>query len=97
MTKRRFMAKERYQILEEARQPGTSVAEICRRYQISTGLYYSWEKAAKQGVLEALNGKRRQNRESREIEKLQEKITSLRTVISEITEENLSLKKTLGG
>ena len=37
MAKRKFTAEEKFKILEEARQPGASVAEVCRRYQIVNG------------------------------------------------------------
>lgn len=96
MAKRKFTAEEKFKILEEARQPGASVAEVCRRYQIVSSLFYKWESEARKGALEALNNKkRRANGKDRET-KLEDKINRMRAVISEITEENLHLKKTLG-
>lgn len=97
MTKRQFKAEEKYRILEEARQPGASVAEVCRRHQIASSLFYKWESEARQGALAALNNKKRQgaNGKSREAE-LEAKLSRMRAVISEITEENLELKKSLG-
>lgn len=59
MTKRKFTAEEKFKILEEARQPGASVAEVCRRNQIASSLFYKWESEAKKGALEALNNKKR--------------------------------------
>lgn len=97
MEKRRFSSEEKFQILEEGRAPGASIAEVCRRHQISTTLFYLWEKQAKKAALEVLrgngNGRKRNIRE----ERLQEKIQKLNAVISEITEENLTLKKRLVG
>ena len=96
MANRKFTAEEKFKILEEARQPGASVAEVCRRYQIVSSLFYKWESEARKGALEALNNKKRQaNGKDRET-KLEDKINRMRAVISEITEENLHLKKTLG-
>ena len=96
MAKRKFTAEEKFKILEEARQPGASVAEVCRRYQIVSSLFYKWESEARKGALQALNNKkRRTNGKDRET-KLEDKINRMRAVISEITEENLYLKKTLG-
>jgi len=96
MAKRQFTAEEKFKILEEARQPGASVAEVCRRYQIVSSLFYKWESEARKGALEALNSKkRRANGKNRETE-LEDKINRMRAVISKITEENLHLKKTLG-
>ena len=96
MVKRQFTAEEKFRILEEARQSGTSVAEVCRRHQISSGLFYKWEGDARRGALEALSGKRGKSKAEGREQQLQEKISRLRAVISEITEENLGLKKTLG-
>jgi transposase-like protein len=50
MGKRRFSPEEKYRILEKGRAPGASVAEVCRRYQISSTLFYLWEKQTKQGI-----------------------------------------------
>jgi len=38
MNKRQFSKEEKYRILEEGRQSGAVVAEVCRRHQISSGL-----------------------------------------------------------
>jgi len=95
MEKRRFSAEEKYQILEEARAPGASIAEVCRRHQISTTLYYYWEKQARKASLEALKGKGNGRKRNNKEEQLKTKIQRLRSVISEITEENLTLKKRL--
>jgi len=96
MDKRKFSGEEKYRILEEGRQTGASVAEVCRRHQISASLYYKWEREAKQGALEALSSKRGKLKGEGRERQLEEKISRLRAVISEITEENLGLKKTLG-
>ena len=96
MGTRHLTAEEKYKILEEAHQPGATVAEVCRRYQISGSVFYTWERETKQAALEALSGNKHRKTGITEEERLREKIIHLRTVISEITEENLALKKTLG-
>jgi transposase len=96
MAKRHFSPEEKYRILEEGRQPGGSIAEVCRRYQVSSSLFYKWEAEARRGALAALAGKKGKGKADNEKQHLQEKISRLRAVISEITEENLGLKKTLG-
>ena len=40
------------EVLEEGRQMGASVSEVCRRRGISTAQYYQWEKQARDAVLE---------------------------------------------
>lgn len=42
--RRRFTAKEKLAILEEGRQTGASISEVCRRHGIPSGQYYQWEK-----------------------------------------------------
>jgi len=42
--RRRWSDEERLQILAEAFSPGTKVADVCRRYDISTGLIYTWRR-----------------------------------------------------
>jgi len=42
--RRRWSDDERSQILVEAFSPGTRVAEVARRHDISTGLIYTWRR-----------------------------------------------------
>lgn len=56
---RHWIAEEKLRIIEEARQTPPSVSEVCRRHGVAPGQFYTWEKQARQGTLEALrNGKR---------------------------------------
>lgn len=43
--KRKISAQEKLRILEEVRQPNTTIAEVCRRHQISPAQFYAWAKA----------------------------------------------------
>jgi len=95
--KRKISAQQKLQILEEARQPNTTIAEVCRRHQISPAQFYAWEKAARQGALQALTPRKPgQDRSQQREQWLREKIQRLQATISEITAENLDLKKTFG-
>ena len=91
---RHFTASEKLAILQEGRQAGTTVSEVCRRHQIAATQYYEWERRAKQGALEALaakarNGKPRPSRE----QELETENARLREVVLALTSENVSLKK----
>lgn len=92
---RRFTVEEKLRILEEARQPETTVAEVCRRHGIDGTTFYRWEKRAKEGMREALSGRRRRNgrAQDREIERLRRELEQKRRVIAEVVEENLELKR----
>ncbi len=84
-------------MLEEARQPGTTVAEVLRRHGIDGTTFYRWERQAKEGMREALAGRtRKRGREAeREVARLEAELETKRRIIAEVVEENLGLKKKL--
>lgn len=94
--KRRYTVAQKLEMLEEARAPGATVAEVCRRHGIDGTTFYRWEKQAKEGMREALNGKSRdRGSKDREIERLKTELRKKREIIAEVVEENLELKKGL--
>jgi transposase len=95
--KRQFTVEQKLKILEEARQPNTTVAEVCRRHGIDGTTYYRWEKQAKEGMRVALSGQRRARpgAQEREIERLMDELDRKSRIIAEVVEENLALKKGL--
>jgi transposase len=46
--RRRWSAEERFQILTEVFSPGGCVSEVARRYDVSTGLIYTWRRKLRQ-------------------------------------------------
>lgn len=94
--RRRFTVEEKLKILEEARQPNTTVAEVLRRHGLDAATYYRWERLAKAGMREALADRpRRGAGAAREVERLQTELEQKRRIIAEVVEENLELKKGL--
>jgi transposase-like protein len=69
---RAYTTDQKLRILEEARQPGTTVAEVLRRHQLDPTTFYRWERQAKDAVREALGGtpKRDAGAKDREIERV---------------------------
>jgi transposase-like protein len=94
-TRKRWALEQKLKVLKEARLSGASIAEVCRRHQITTSQYYQWEKIAEEGSRQALGGEHKQKPSQRE-ERLQRENERLRSVVLEITAENLDLKKSLG-
>lgn len=94
---RSFTVEEKLRILEEARQPNTTVAEVLRRHQIDATTFYRWEKQAKEGMREALSGRVGRNAKAadHEVERLKAELEKKRRIIAEVVEENLELKKGL--
>ena len=81
--------------MDERRQSGAAIGEVCRRHQIHPTQFYCWERFARQGALEALrNGARRTKGDKRE-KWLVNEVNRLRAVVAELTVENLTLKRTI--
>jgi len=94
--KREFTAEEKLQILEEARQPNTTVAEVLRRHRVDPSTFYRWEQQVKEAAREALGRDRRRpesEANEREIERLRAEVAKKSWIIAEVIEENLDLKK----
>ena len=93
---RRFTVEEKLRVLEEARQPDTTVAEVLRRQGLDAATFYRWERMAKAGMREALAERpRKGNGAAREVERLREQLDQKRRIIAEVVEENLELKRGL--
>jgi transposase len=93
--RRRWSAEEKLRILEEARQADQTVSAVCRHYQIAPGQFYVWEKQARQGALEGLRNGQRGRKRADPSQRLQAEIERLRAVVTELSAENLQLKKGL--
>jgi transposase len=95
-TRRRLSADAKLKILEEARQPNTTVAEVLRRHQLDATTFYRWEREAKAGMLAALGEKpKTSDALARENERLRAELDKKSRIIAEVVEENLALKKGL--
>lgn len=91
--RRKFTARQQVQVVLEGLGTDTSVAEVCRRYGISTGLYYRWRDQLFENA-DRLFEKKGQGSEA--VQELEVENRRLKDVIAEITAENLDLKKTPG-
>jgi transposase len=90
---RHWTAEQKLQIIEEGRQTGQMVSEVCRRHQIAPRLFYLWEKQARAGAMQALRSRRPGRRPSDATTVLQSEIERLRLVVVELSSENLALKR----
>jgi transposase len=92
-SRRRWSAEEKLAILEEARQSGQSISEVCRRHQVAAGQYYAWERQARHGALHALSNSKPGRQTADVSEALVQQIQRLQSVVAELSSENLDLKK----
>src|SRR5262249_6561573 len=49
--RRRWSLEEKLRIVAKTELPGTGIAEIARRYEISRGLLWNWRSQVRRGVL----------------------------------------------
>src|SRR5438445_3499218 len=91
--RRRWAAEDKQRILAEARQPGHGIRETCRRHRIATSQFYDWERRASQASLEGLHDRRRSRTAASRAVELQAEIERLRTMVVELSAENLRFKK----
>ena len=92
--RRTFTAETKLQILKEGRQTNLSISQVCDQYQISSTLFYQWERIAERAARTALQGRPRGRKKLRPSEEaLLAEVQRLREVIADLSSENLQLKK----
>ncbi len=91
--RRTFTARQRLQIVLEGMQTDTTVADVCRRHEINSTMYYRWRDQLYENA-ERLFEKRGQGEER--VTALEQGNRRLKEVIAEITTENLDRKRTPG-
>jgi len=92
-TRRQWSASEKMRIVLAGMEPGVEISELCRQEGINPTQYYSWKKQLIRSADAVFgNGKSKRERlveeDPREIE-----LRRMKSVIAEITAENLELKK----
>jgi transposase-like protein len=96
-TRKKYSAERKFRIVKEKLTTDQSVSEICRKYGISSGLYYKWQEqflaSAKEGLERGGGGPGKA--ELRKIEQQERELSRMKSVIAEITSENIDLKKNL--
>ena len=94
-TRRQWTPEEKLQIVREARRADQTVSDVCRRHSIAVGQFYLWEKQATQGALDALRQAKRGRKPPSLDTALQTEVQRLRVVVTELSVENLQLKRGL--
>jgi len=92
-TRRQWTPDEKLQIVREARQADQTVSDVCRRHGIAVGQFYLWEKQTTQGALDALRQAKRGRKPTSVDAALHSEVQRLRVVVTELSVENLQLKK----
>jgi transposase-like protein len=97
-TRRQFSLEQKYKIIKEALTTDSSVSEICKKYQISTSVYYHWQEIFLTSAIEGFDRKKKglKASEQRELDHLKHDNQRLKNVIAEVTSECIDLKKRTG-
>jgi transposase len=92
--RRKWTASQKLKIVLETLQSDRQLAAICRREGVSPNLVYLWRRQLL-GSAEAVFGRKPTSGPDPRIERLAGENARMKSVIAEITAENLELKKTL--
>ena len=91
--KSRWTPEDKIRIVAESLNTSISVAELCRKYNVSPGVFYSWKEkfleGGKRALMGSVNGSDSANKE------LLAEIERLKKLIGELTIANDSFKKIL--
>lgn len=97
--KKQIPNAKKVEILREHLEEQRPVSEVAEQYGVHPNQIYQWKKQMFEGALETFSGshKNRKHKESKETLRLKEKIRKQESVITEIVEDNIRLKKNLIG
>lgn len=94
--KRKHSAEFKVKILREHLEQQVPIGKLCEQYNLHPNLIYLWKKELFFGALDTFS-KSKNKREDEKISRLEEKLKDKDSLISEIVEDNLRLKKNLSG
>ena len=92
MPGRAWRPEEKIQIVLESMNTNISLAELCRKYNLSPGVFYQWKEKFIRGGKLALSGGLKDPAKEKEAE-----VNRLKRLIGELTIVNESMKEVLRG
>jgi transposase-like protein len=96
--RRKFSPDQKFKIIKEQMTTKTSVSDICKKYDVVPSQFYKWQEKFLSGALESFKKTNDgpTKAELRKIEDLEKKNSRMQSVITEIIQENIELKKSFG-
>ncbi len=97
--RRRFTAREKMMILKAHLVDKKPVSDVCDEHQINPTLFYRWQQGLFERGVTAFEseGEKPSARLTQQVRELEQKLTRKNEVLSELMEEHVALKKSLGG
>lgn len=97
--RKQYSAEAKFKIVKEGLTTDQSVSELCKKYGISTALFYRWQEIFFESALDGFDRKKKGTSagEMRAVEALKTENARMKDVIAEIAAENIEFKKKNGG
>lgn len=97
-TRRNFTGQDKARIVLEHLKDGKPVSEVCDRHGIHPTVFYRWRDELYENSSAAFDrkGRKTNNGLEQKIAELEKKLQRKNEVLSELMEEHVSLKKSLG-
>ncbi len=97
-TRRKFTAEQKVAIIRQHLVEKIPVSDICDKERLKPTVFYRWQKQFFENGASAFASidKKKKRTEEKEIAALKAKITKKNEVLSELMEDHIALKKSLG-
>lgn len=95
-TKRRYTAEEKIKVVLEGLRGEIPVADLCRRENISSAIYYRWSKDFLEAGKNGLTRDTRRNANEDQVKRLIDENEHLKYALANSVLETQRLKKSLG-
>lgn len=97
-TRRSYSPEQKVKILKEHLLDRRDISDICREYDIHPNMFYRWQKEFFENGEKAFQKKQDARAKVLEtkVSKLEDKLNKKNEVLSELMQEHVALKKTLG-
>jgi len=84
-------------ILREHLDNNVKVSDLAAKYKVHPNMILRWKKELFEGALDVFSQKHKKNGQDAKAHKLEDKIKKMQEVITELTTDNLELRKKYNG
>jgi transposase-like protein len=95
-SRKHYSSQEKVNILREHLIGRRPIADICEKYQIHPTLLYRWQKEFFENGASAFEKPSKQTHLDKKVTELEQRLQRKHEVLSELMEEHIQLKKSLG-
>lgn len=98
-TNKRYSPEQKTLIIRELLKNRTPISTLAEKYDVHPNVIYSWEKTLFEGAIDIFSKgkeKAKNPQNDKNMEELKKTLLKRNEVISELIQENLALKKSLG-